>query len=79
VSWRHVVYAATRLSNPDPIIRVRGSRRNHYNYRLGDLLDANLQGFRLHLGDVLELESRDWEVRAIGHEGFQPTVDLSEV
>ncbi len=69
------------LENPDPFVLVRGiatayGTRATY-YRLGEILRANLEGWRIRLGDSIILpQCRRGKVLAIGREGTKLVIDL---
>ena len=79
MGWHYVVRQARHFGepNPDPFVYVRGRRTTGVWYRLGELLQANTNGFRLRLGDVLVLPHvSPMLVSAIGREGARLVVDI---
>ncbi len=88
MSWHYKLREARRavndrLANPDPFVLVRGltpahgpSPRATY-YRLGQIMRANLAGWRLRLGDFIVLPlCKSAVVRAIGCEGHTLVIDV---
>ncbi len=80
--WNHLIRrSAVLLENTDPFVLVRGiakygTKRATY-YRLGEILRANREGWRIRLGDSIMLPSAyAGEVMAIGREGTKLVIDL---